>query len=164
MRQAGGPSVRRRLRDVYGLGERSISRLTNLGPAECLKRFLWTQHNRQHVMLRSIQSAKPAADGTVRILKVVGDQQPLWVDPFKHVQRTITAPCEVGQKGIEAAHKKGSEKRRYTVQPMFGVVLTIRRPGDGPGDDGRPAGADDYASKYYAKVEEVGRVYFCVGE
>ena len=75
-------------------------------------------------MLNLIQNGKVAADGQIRVLKVVGDQQPLWADPFKHVQRTVTAPGEFGKKGIEASHAKGSEKRRYTVQPMFGVVIT----------------------------------------
>ena len=79
-----------RLKARYGLTERSISRLTNLGKAESIRRFLWTQHQRQSRMLRLILRAKPSLDGRKRIVKVVADQMPAFLDPYKQQKTVMT--------------------------------------------------------------------------
>ena len=87
------PNFWSRLKARHGLTERSISRLTNLGKEESIRRFLWTQHQRQSRMLRLIQQAKPSLDGRKRILKVVVDQMPAFLDPYKQ-QKTVMTTAE----------------------------------------------------------------------
>ena len=91
-----------------GICETGISRLANLGAKESLRRFMWTQWQRQHIMLKMIQERRAAkADGKFRIVKVLIDQQPAW-DRFKSKQM------------------KGTEELRFTIQHLYAVVITIR--------------------------------------
>ena len=91
-----------RLKARYGLTERSISRLTNLGKAESIRRFLWTQHQRQSRMLRLILRAKPSLDGRKRFVNVVVDQMPAFLDPFKQQKTVMTKEEAESSKGCQA--------------------------------------------------------------
>lgn len=126
--QAWDCSFWQRLRCRYGLNERAISRLTNLGPAESLRRFVWTQHSRQFVMHRMIQASlrTRASDGARRIIKIVTDQQPSWLDPFCKRETTVVTEAETGAKGIQVQHVKGSEKTRYTTMQLWVAIVTVR--------------------------------------
>ena len=76
-------------------------------------------------MLQMIQERRAAkADGKLRIVKVLIDQQPTW-DLFKSKQMTVTAP-EESDKGTQAQHAKGTEELRFTMQHLYAVVITIR--------------------------------------
>ena len=88
-----------------GMCERGISRLANLGAKESLRRFIWTQWQRQHIMLKMTQERRAAkADGKFRIVKVLIDQQPTWA--------TDLGPP--------------TEELRFTIQHLYAVVITIR--------------------------------------
>ena len=96
------PNFWSQLKARHGLTERSISRLTDLGKEESIRRFLWTQHQRQSRMLRLIQQAKPSLHGRKRILKGVVDQMPAFLDPYKQQKTVMTTAEAESSKGCQA--------------------------------------------------------------
>ena len=122
------PSCWLRLKSRYGFDERFIARLTNLGVPETIRRLLWKQHSRQHVMWQMIQSSQQtrAKNGARRILKTVTDQQRVLLDPAKSTRRTVITDSEAGAKEIIAQYLDGGETKRYTVQHLYAAVVVVR--------------------------------------